>query len=462
MTANALFTPNSDTMIKTTAGASYISRLMDSYIGYSVQEGEVSTGSETKEKYEDKIAGAQLRADFDRDLRNGFLFSAGVEEIYRNWSETLETNATTDDEAYMTYPRVYPDINNSGLFTGLYSLLEYNDPAGRFAAEAGLRLDHLYFIGDGFTVQTLPVLNPRINFDYFPLRNCGGVDMVTLTAGSGLFSAIDDSIPYIDKSYGINDFDLKQTRSSASVAGVKVDFLGNWVFNLELYYKYIFDRTYTISIADGGNAVRRYRFDGEGHIWGFDLILRRIDGRFVDGWIAYSFNYARYHDPKSISVYGRAMFRDRNDKWYFPDFHRFSNLNVAVNFKPSSRFNIYTRIGLASGVPQAEYGEKYSYTVKTADGDEITKYRRPSYYSDTKRSAFSLPLDIKFSWFLVKPGRKSHGEAYLAVENALSLLYRPKSGTLLNPYTGEEEEAGMTPQFELPIPMVSFGFKWMF
>ncbi|MDR1257283.1 MAG: TonB-dependent receptor, partial [Spirochaetaceae bacterium] len=39
MTANALFTPNSDTMIKTTAGASYISRLMDSYIGYSVQEG---------------------------------------------------------------------------------------------------------------------------------------------------------------------------------------------------------------------------------------------------------------------------------------------------------------------------------------------------------------------------------------------------------------------------------------
>jgi hypothetical protein len=467
MTANALFAPNPDTMIKTTAGGSYISRSMDSYQGYGVREEDVHESSETMEKYKDTIAGAQFRADFDRDLKNGFLFSAGAEELYRNWSETLSTNAmedvyNADDQEYRTYSRVYPDTNNTGLFTGLYSLLEYTDSAGRFATEAGLRLDHLYFIGDGFTVQTLPVLNPRINLDYFPVRNRGGIDLITLTAGSGLFSAIDDSIPYIGKSYGVNDFDLKQTRSSASVTGIKVDFLGHWSFNLELYYKYVFDRAYTVSVAAENNAMRRYRFDGEGHIWGFDLILHKADGRFVDGWIAYSFNYARYRDPKSVSAFDHAMFRDRNDTWYFPEFHRFSNLNIVINFKPSNRFNIYTRFGVASGVPQAEYGEKHPYTVKLTDDDVITKYRRASYYSDTKRSAFSLPLDIKFSWFFFYPGKKTHIEAYLAVENALSLFYRPKAGTIVNPYTGDEEEAVSTPQFELPIPMVSFGFKWMY
>jgi hypothetical protein len=467
MTANALFAPNSDTMIKTTVGASYISRFMDSYLGYDVQEGDVSAESETMEKYDDRIAGAQLRAEFDRDLKNGFLFSAGAEELYRYWSETLETNSiedvySADYEEYRTYSRVYPETKNTGLFTGLYSLLEYNDPAGRFAAETGLRFDHLYFIGDGYTAQTFPALNPRINFDCFPVRDRGGVDLITLTAGSGLFSAIDDSVPYIDKSYVTGDFDLKQTRSSTTVIGVKIDFFGQWSFNLELYYKYIFDRAYTVSVISGSSAVRRYLFDGEGHIWGFDIMLHKMDGRFIDGWIAYSFNYARYRDPKSLSAFGRAMFRDRNDNWYFPEFHRFSNLNIVVNFKPSNRFNIYTRFGFAGGIPQAEYGEKYPYTVNPDGGEEIIKYRRFSYYSDTKRSAFSLPLDIKFSWFFFYPGKKTHTEAYLAVENALSLFYRPKAGTIVNPYTGEEEEAGGTPQFELPIPMVSFGFKWMY
>jgi hypothetical protein len=451
ITANALFAPAPYMMIKTTAGASYISRLMDSYLRYSVQHGNISTDEEIIENYEDIIAGAQFRTDFDMDLKNGFLFSAGVEELYRYWFETLETNAAQDAynaevETYRTYSHIYPDINNSGWFTGLYSLLEYRDPAGRFAAEAGLRLDHLYFIGDGFTVQTFPALNPRINFDYFPVRDRSGIDLITLTAGYGLFSAIGDSVPYIDKSYGVNDFDLKQTRSGTGIAGIKIDFLERWFFTLELYYKYLFDRAYTISVADGNNSVRRYCFDGEGHIWGFDLMLSRIDGRFVDGWITYSFNYAHYRDPKSIAAFSNALFRDRNDNWYFPEFHRFSNLNVVLNFKPSNRFNIYTRFGFASGLPQAEYGEKYPYTTVQADGSKITKYRRPSYYSDTNRSAFSLPLDIKFSWFFVNPGKKSHSEAYLAVENALSLFYRPEADSDLNPYTGNEEEAtGGTP-----------------
>jgi hypothetical protein len=342
-------------------------------------------------------------------------------------------------------------------------LLEYKPPGGNYAAEVGLRLDHLYFIGKDFTIQSMPVLNPRLNFEYYLLRDYGYIDGLTLSIGTGLFSSINDNIAYIDKSYGIKDFDLKQNRASTSVTGIKLDFLGNWVFTLEFYYKYIFDRAYNLNVSnDGSNAEVRYHFDGEGHIYGFDLMLQKIDGRLVDGWISYSFNYAQYHDPKSIEAFSGAAFTDRTNNWYYPSFHRFSNLSLVLNIKPARNFNIYTRFGFASGTPQSKYGKSEKYIIKQDDGTDITKYKRSSSYSDVERSSYSLPMDIKFSWFFFYPNSKAQTEVYIAIENTLSLIYSPKGSTTLNPYTGDEEEGGNTANFELPIPMVSFGFKWTY
>jgi hypothetical protein len=136
-----------------------------------------------------------------------------------------------------------------------------------------------------------------------------------------------------------------------------------------------------------------------------------------------------------------------------------------LNFKPSENFNIYVRFGFASGIPKPDTGPVTSYTVSddSATGDKVTKYRRESFYSDSSRSGGSLPLDIKFSWYFFYPNQKVRTEVYLAVENALSLIYQPKKSTTLNPYTGQEEEGGSdTAYFELPIPMISFGFKWTY
>jgi hypothetical protein len=474
-TTNLLFNPRPDMIVKTNLGVSYRSQFMDTYTSYTVKGGTYSadTPQISIEKYDEKTTGLQARVDFDWDLKDGFLFSAGVEELYRVWYQFITTNSMVDviaedDKNWYSFARSYPEVRNAGVFSGIYSLLEYKDPAGRFSAEAGIRLDHLYFIGNDFTIQTLPAVNPRLNFDYYLLRNRNFIDLLTITAGTGLFSSLNENIAYLDKSYGIDDFDLKQNRSSTSIAGIKIDFLDEWAFNLEFYYKYVFDRAYNRTIAsfDTNNAVTRYDFDGIGHIWGFDLMLQKIKGRFVDGWISYSFNYARYHDPKRSSAFRDAKFLDMNDNWYFPMFHRFSNLNLVLNFKPLVNFNIYIRFGFASGVPQSDYGPVTSYILyDSATGGYTgkTKYTRTSFYSDDVRSGFSLPLDLKLSWYFFYPNDKVRTEVYLAAENVLSLVYRPKKNTTLNPYTGKEEEGSSdSSAFELPIPMVSFGFKWTY
>jgi hypothetical protein len=466
---NLLVNPNPDMIIKTNIGFSYASQLMEAEYEYDVtKSGLVLPIGNIKQRYDDKTIGAQARVDFDWDIKNGFLFSAGVEELTRQWIESADSNMVVDayfTDGYRSVLRDIPDINNMGFFSGLYSLVEYKEPGGRFDAEGGLRIEHLYFIGKSFDIATIPIFNPRLNFAYHLLRNRGGIDVLTLSAGVGLFSALGGDVAYINKNYAINDFDLKQSRALTAVTGMKVDFLKDWIFSLESYYKYVFDNAYITNVYDEKNntAVPKYNFDGEGHIWGFDLMLRRIKGRLIDGWISYSFTYARYHDPRSMEAFSGAVFVDRNNNWYFPSFHRFSNLNLVLNFKPLRGFNIYTRFGFASGVPKNKVaGAAESISVKQPNGETIIKYKRNSVYDDAERGSASLPLDIKFSWFFFYPDNKVRTEVYAAVENALSLVYRPKGSTIMNPYTGEEEDGSITATFELPIPMVSFGFKWTY
>jgi hypothetical protein len=466
---NLLLSPNPDMIIKTNIGFSYDSQLMEAEYEYDITTGGlVLPMGNIKQRYDDKTIGAQARVDFDWDIKNGFLISAGVEELTRQWIESADSNMAVDGnftDGYRSVLRDIPDINNRGFFSGLYSLVEYKDPGGRFDAEGGLRIEHLYFVGESFNINTMPVFNPRLYFAYYPVKNRGGIDALTLSAGVGLFSSLNDETAYINNSSGIDDFEIKQSKAVTGVTGIKVDFLRDWIFNLELYYKYVFDNAYTTNVYDEKNntAVPNYNFDGEGHIWGFDLMLRKIKGRFIDGWISYSFNYAHYHDPKSMEAFPGAVFVDRNNNWYFPDFHRFSNLNLVLNFKPLRGFNIYTRFGFASGLPKNKIaGSAEPVSVKQPDGKIIIKYKRNSVYDDADRGSASLPLDIKFSWFFFYPDNKVRTEVYAAVENALSLVYRPKGNTIMNPYTGEEEEGSTTATFELPIPMVSFGFKWTY
>jgi hypothetical protein len=132
-----------------------------------------------------------------------------------------------------------------------------------------------------------------------------------------------------------------------------------------------------------------------------------------------------------------------------------------MNIKPTKRFNIGLRLGFASGAPKTKNGQVMSYPVDH-DGQLIEKWRREEVYSDTERTTFAIPMDIKFSWYTFNKKGKVQGEIYFALENVLSIIPLPSDDTTFNQYTGKEEAGSSSGGFDMPIPMPSFGFKWNF
>jgi hypothetical protein len=414
----------------------------------------------------------QGRMDMDVELPKGFLFGLGAQELYSQWiqeeqahlwRESLDPVKTAEQGTpwYTHYPVTFNnEVQNQGFFSSFYTLTEYTSPLRRFGAELGLRVDHLSFVGKDFTIQSAPALNPRLNLDLELLKNRGVLDSLSLTAGTGLFSSMNTNLIYISRDSGIEDFDLKQSRSWTSIGGAKVDFAQGYSLTVEAYVKRVFDLAYLSMVVRRNALVPEYRFDGEGRIWGVDVMLQKLEARYWDGWISYSFNHARYHNPGATNT-------DTPD-WYYPSFHRFHNLNLVLNVKPVQSLNIAVRFGLASGAPKRVVGEVTSYPVEVLDengkstGLIIEKWKRSSQYSDTERDGFALPLDVKVSFFRFNPQGKVRSEVYVAVENLLSFLKTRQSNTTFNSYTGQEDTGSTTASYELPIPMLSLGFKWTY
>jgi hypothetical protein len=136
-------------------------------------------------------------------------------------------------------------------------------------------------------------------------------------------------------------------------------------------------------------------------------------------------------------------------------------LNLVLNIKPVPRLNFYTRFGFASGTQLAKIvGDITSYPVYVLDdGIFIEKYLRLTEPDENNRTTPSFPLDFKFSILGNNERGKSRYELYVAVENALALLYTAQGNTSFNSYTGEEDTGSNSASYELPIPIPSFGFK---
>jgi hypothetical protein len=489
--AGVTFNPRPDMLLKGTVGAGFFKTNLHGYIDYDLTVPYSNDflnvfGSDPlingKTKYTidqtmfadmtDLTANYQARTDYDWEWGKGFLFAAGLQELYavRTLEENDQAVFETESELppiagkdiYVNFPAKYKNSSgNQTLASSAYTLLEYSSPQKKFGGELGLRLDHLYFIGRDFTLQTIPALNPRLNLDWNILRDKGIFDSVNATVGTGLFSSITDNISSIQSSDGFSDFELKQNRSWTSIAGVKLELRNGVSFNLEGYYKYVFDRAYTAMESDSSaqKITIDRRFDGEGRIWGFDLMLQKIESRYWDGWLSYSFTYARYRDPASD---------DYRADWYYPRFHRFHNVNLVLNIKPSRSFNIATRLGFASGAPKTVPAgdiEWYPVVVMDESGDSpglIQKYKRESAYSDTERDGFALTLDLKFSFFKYNPYGRGRREFYIAVENVLAMLETRRRNSTFNQYTGKEDQGSNTASYQLPIPMPSIGFKWSY
>ncbi|MDR2158965.1 MAG: TonB-dependent receptor plug domain-containing protein [Treponema sp.] len=421
----------------------------------------------------DSVFNLQGRIDYDWDLGAGFLFAAGLQEQYSRWIKDEYYQVRTeypkpgDPDRYINFPLEYTvDAENRGYTSSAYTLIEYTGPKDFFGAELGLRIDHFYFAGKDYSVRTWPVVNPRLSLDFNVLKNRGPLDKLVLSLGTGLFSSINDNVEFLQGKNRIGDFDLKPSRSWTSVLGTGMEFSEGYTFNLEGYYKYVFDRTHAYIETDynTGIASSRFLFDGQGHIWGFDFMLQKKGIGYFDGWISYSFNFARYRgtDAQSVTDFTTA---GREDIWYYPYFHRFHVLNLILNIKPLSNVNIGIRFGFASGRPiNKPDGKPRSYPAEVRDeGNRIIEKWRSTYrYDDHHRTTWSFPLDIKISFLQFKRGGKSRMETYFAVENLLALAVPVRGNTHYDEYTGEEVSGSFVASYDIPIPVLSFGYKWSY
>jgi len=445
-------------------------------------------------KQSDKAVNVQGRFDYDWDMGNGFLLAAGIQEMFSQHSTVgnqkvkIEKNFKSfdeetqkklfddmgiDDPEFRNYIDDYlvvniplnysPDARNSLFITSGYFIEEYH--IGKLKTELGLRIDHFYLMGDNFSIQSMPVLNPRLNLDFNVFKKSGFFQSLDLSAGTGLFSSINNTMYAAEEKYEIGE--MKPNRSLSSVFGTKLEFKNGLFFNIEFYYKYIFDRMYIqISAEPAGESILPY-FDGEGKAWGIDLLLQKLQSRYWDGWISYSYSWVKYRDPSAANADMGISGGLRGDDWYFPSYHRFHNLNLILNVKPVQKINLYMRFGIASGVQQSKrITEKpYSYPVYVYNEDDpsnnkfIEMYYWPSRRDEENRTTLSFPMDLKFSIFGSNKTGKTRYELYVAVENVLALLYNAEENTSYNRYSGQIDEGSTSASYEIPVPVPSFGFK---
>ena len=333
--------------------------------------------------------------------------------------------------------------------------------------EAGLRIDHGYFWGEGaYTLNTVPVLGPRILLRYTPYG--GSPAPLTFSLGTGIFSKVPFESMMITKDMGLSDYDVKVPKSFTSVLGLESYFGDGFRFKIETYYKYLYDRFYyNILTKEESGSTRtvavKVHNDGVGHAGGFDILLDRRTSRTLDGMLSYSFIIARYRNPESDGIQEEDAQEPRG-RWYYPSFHRFHSVNLLLNYKPNTWFTLTTRLSFATGTPLPRFGDKEMFFARfenqNGTGTIAEMYTRRSYYDDLNRYAWVLPLDIRLSFHFYKKGSKVYQELYLGAEDILSPLYtslRNSRGAITTDrYTGEDTDS---PDAGFSFPVVSIGYR---
>ncbi len=411
--------------------------------------------------------GFQTRLDFDITLNDAVLMETGTGFYLdltdyagdgRFWTVVYEDGSPY----YREIEFEASDTSDRLLSSFVYMTFETDLVPGLFSLDFGLRVDHNYYWDtDEYSLNTYPVTQPRITMTFTPGTGGPVFQGNTFTLGAGLFSKCTPDTFGTARSLDLSYFEIPKV--FMTVTGWEALFPLDLRFRIEGYYKYIFHMTYTNSVFDesAGEYTTRIHTDGHGHAAGFDLMLDKKTSRFIDGLLSYTFVYARYIYPQSDGSESGVR-----EEWYYPSFHRFHSLNMLLDVKPTPKLNLTVKMSFATGTPKSEYGEKEMFAALIEDEEGETTvaemYSRPSYYSDTLRTGFSLPLDLKLTVHNYIRESKLEWEFYIAVEDLLSpLLSRIQESDYVNTnrWSGEDTQAA-TAAFSFPIPSLGFSLNY--
>ena len=344
--------------------------------------------------------------------------------------------------------------------TSAYALLSFGSESTLFNGEAGLRADHFFISNkkEDLFLNSKPALSPRATIRYTPWRNEGIFDRVSFSGGMGLFNTIPVEMGLVTKEAKLDDCEMN--KAIFSVLGTDIQFADDWSFKLEGYYRYYYSRLYMIEEYKGNKASLTGKNDGIGYSYGFDLMLQKKAGTWYDGYISYSFINAKFKNPTSPAHDNQVTMRGEPlDEWYYPEYHRFHTINLVTNFHPTSHWDIMVKGTIASGTPLRENGDLFCYPVVMDNGTVVQRYSQNSKYSDTLRSQWSCPVDIRVAYKFDTMGGKLKWEIYGGAQDIFVNLYQPKAGETFDAYTGEKSDVPSTASFSIGIPLINIGFK---
>ena len=344
-----------------------------------------------------------------------------------------------------------------------YALLSFGSENTLFNGEVGLRADHFFISNqkDDLFLNSKPAFSPRGTVRYTPWRNTGFFDRVSFSGGVGMFNTIPIEMGMAGKDSKLDDCEMN--KAVFSVVGTDIQFAEDWNFKLEGYYRYYYSRLYMIEQYKNSKASFIGKNDGIGYSYGFDLMLQKKTGKWFDGYISYSFINAKFKNPTAPEYANQITMRGEPlDEWYYPEYHRFHTLNLVTNFHPTSHWDFMLKGTIASGTPVRETGDLFCYPVVMENGTVIQRYSQHSYYSDTLRSDWSCPVDVRIAYKFDTMSGRLKWEIYGGAQDIFINLYQPKAGSTFDEYTGETSDVPSTASFSIGVPLINIGFKLSF
>lgn len=358
-------------------------------------------------------------------------------------------------------------IKGNSLFNSAgFALWNVKSKNNSVSGELGFRIEHSYIWNKGFSINMWPVVNPRGNISWKIPQNIEFVDTLTFSLGSGIFSKLPNEALAATEKYGIKSFEVSPDRALFQVIGIEAKLFQSWLVRTEAYYKHYLNRLYLTGYVD--TEINDYKVQaqtkGKGFSTGADIFIQKTIGKHIDGYLSYSFNYAQFYNASLSDLEGKTTFNGEPlDTWYYPSYHRFHTMHTVINIKPTQSITFTTKISLASGQPKQEVDSIIAYPVSYTDSQGntqiIERYKQATKYSSTLRNDISCPVDFRLSFSNKNKHTRLNWEVYFGLENAFVNLYKPKTNKAFDEYTGKELENGDTADFDIGMPIPSFGLK---
>jgi hypothetical protein len=372
----------------------------DTRLGYSRYAESLSFVDFGDVRFASGISQWSLRSDFGRALNPRLALRTGGEAVLMGYRNLGEAGGT-----------VFFEGNRRGLLASGYGQLRW-EPSSEWIVEPGLRADVWTAAG-----HTRPIVSPRLSAKRF--LGAGRDAAVKMSVGrytQFLHSLRDESLPVSNDTWVTADEFVPAVVSDQVQAGIEKFWGTRWYASAEAYARR-FRGVTELNVADDPNRAGDDLIEGEGRSYGFDVLLRRSEGRLT-GWTTISLLRATrtFPDPTAFGL------EDVPQTVSFPPiFDRRVDLDVVAQYKLGRRTELGARFNYGSGVP-------YSRPIA-----QITAFE-----TDVAGGGYRLPRptgeDPEIPIYVV-PGRRNEERypAYHRLDVTLRRTFTPRWGTL-TPY----------------------------